>query len=300
MRRPVRTLLLHALAVVLLVAGACTSHHGLVPPVPPTVVLETSTTQPDLTGVGLAAITGRTTTTSIPIGPGGATLNGTVVGPDGPVPDAIVHIERLVGDGFGAVDIPTQPDGTWSAPSVLGGRYRVRGWRAPDLALTTPQLLFVGATETKSLSLKLDRYTGIGVQSAIAPSPPIVGDPSNIVVTVTTRSVDDKGVVRGVPVPGAVVELTGSGDWRTTTANPDTTDSAGEASWQVSCRSAGQQPLSAVVNNAQSFPLSLPDCSLPPPTTTAPPPSTTGVLPTTSTTHPSSTTTTAKRTTTTK
>src|SRR4051812_7852675 len=100
MRRPVGTLFLHALPGVLLPAGACTSHHGLVPPVPATVVLETSTTAPDLTGVGLAAVaTGRTTTTSIALGPGAAALNGTVVGPDGPVPGAVVHVERLVGDG---------------------------------------------------------------------------------------------------------------------------------------------------------------------------------------------------------
>src|SRR5207248_2824996 len=103
--------------------------------------------------------------------------------------------ERLVGDGVGSADIISQADGTWAAPNVLGGRYRVRAWRAPDLALTTPQLLFVGSTETKALSLRVDRYTGTGVQAAIAPSPPVVGEPANLVVSVTTRSVDDKGVV---------------------------------------------------------------------------------------------------------
>jgi hypothetical protein len=156
--------------------------------------------------------------------------------------------------------------------------------------------MFLAATDTKSLSLKLDSYTGTGVQNAIAPNPPIVGQPANLVATVTNRSVDDKGVVRGVPVVGAVVELTGSGDWRTNTANPDTSDNAGNVSWQVTCNSPGQQPLSVVVNNAQSFPLSLPDCTVPPPTTTEPATTTTGVIPTT-TTRP--TTTTTRRTTTT-
>ncbi|MDQ1395524.1 MAG: hypothetical protein QOG64_783 [Acidimicrobiaceae bacterium] len=300
MRRPVGTFMLHACVVGLLLAGACTSHHGLVPPVPATVVLETSTTAPDLTGVGLAAVAGRTTTTSIPLGPGGATLNGAITGPEGALGGATVHIERLVGDASGAADVVTQPDGTWAAPNVLGGRYRVRAWRAPDLALTTPQLFFLGGSETKTLALRLDRYTGMGVQGAIAPNPPIVGEPANIVVSVTTRSVDDKGVVRGIPVAGAVVELTGSGDWRTSTQNPDSTDNAGHASWQATCRSGGQQPLSVVVNNAQSFPLSIPDCGVPPPTTTAPPSTTSSLLGTTSTTHPPSTTTTTRRTTTTR
>src|SRR3954468_15484125 len=118
-----------AALVLVLFAGACSSHRGLVPPVPSTVVLETPTTAPDLTGVGLAAVAGRTTTTSIPLGPGGATLNGTVTGPDGPVPSATVHIERLVGDASGSADVATQPDGTWTAPGLLGGRYRVRAWR---------------------------------------------------------------------------------------------------------------------------------------------------------------------------
>ena len=58
---------------------------------------QSATTLVDLSGVKMAGVPGKTTTT-IALGPGGATLNGTVAGPDGAVGGATIHVERLVGD----------------------------------------------------------------------------------------------------------------------------------------------------------------------------------------------------------
>src|SRR2546430_11443836 len=91
--------------------GGCPGPQGLVPPVPPTVVLQTSTTAPDLSGVGLPGVSGRTTTTSIPLGPGGAALNGTVTGPDGALGGATVPLQRLAADGLGSADMISPPHG---------------------------------------------------------------------------------------------------------------------------------------------------------------------------------------------
>ena len=69
----------------------------------------------------LAPVPGRATTTTVVIGPGEATLKGTVNAPEGLVPGAIVRAERLVGDAVATADVITNPDGTWAIPAVLGG-----------------------------------------------------------------------------------------------------------------------------------------------------------------------------------
>src|SRR5438132_10480239 len=86
--------------------AACSSKqtNAVIRPLPPPSDESTSTLA-DFSTVNLAGVSGRTTTTSIPLGPGGAGLSGTVVGPAGPVAGATVHVERLVGDGVGSLDV---------------------------------------------------------------------------------------------------------------------------------------------------------------------------------------------------
>jgi hypothetical protein len=132
-------------------------------------------------------------------------------------------------------------------------------------------VFFLGDGEDKQLQLGLTRYTGLAATSAIAPVPPLVEQPANLVVQVVQQSVDADGIVRGEPVAGARVELFGGGEWSVTTANPTVTDTHGRATWQLRCRSTGKQPLSVVVGDQQQFPLDLPACEEPPPETTVPP-----------------------------
>ena len=289
MRRP-RWLHFGAVAVgVVVVAAACSGDElAKLPPPPTTVPLATTTTGPDLNGVALAGAMGRTTTT-IAIGPGGATLNGTVVAPDGAVPAATIRIERIVGDAVARADIQTNTDGTWAAPNILGGRYRVRAWRAPDLAMTKPQVFFLEADETRPLNLRVNRYEGTAVTSDLAPNPPQVNVPASLVVLVSTKSVDNDGVVRATPIQGARVDLAGSGNWRLESPNPTVTDGNGQARWQLRCRVPGEHPLSAMVNQEATYPLEMPACGEAPPTTTS----------STSTTSRSSTSTTRRPTSTT-
>ena len=238
-----------ALVLAAVALASCTAkYHGLPPP-PSTIPLPPATTSPDYASVKLHELTGRgTTSTTVPIGPGKATLNGTVSGPDGVEPNAVVHIERLVGAAVGAMDIPTNPDGTWSLPNVLGGRYRVRAWRAPDMAIVQPAVFFLGGTESKSVTLPLSRYDGRSVAASIAPRPAVINQPANLVVRLVVQSVDEHGVVRGTPVAGATMQLSGSGDWRVRSENPALTDFNGQASFQVVCQTTGDQPLGAIVD----------------------------------------------------
>lgn len=286
-------------ACLVLATAACTAD-GVDPlPAPPTTRPRPSTTAaPDYSTVALAAVPGRTTTT-VPIVGGKATLNGSVTGPDGPVGQAVVHVERLVGDQAATLDVVTNPDGTFALPQVHGGRYRVRAYRPPDLAQVKPELLFLGGDETKALTLKMARHQGVAVSAAIAPNPPVPTEPANLLVQVTLKSVDAAGVVRAVPVPGVRLELFATGRWTVDGSAVQFADGAGRALWRVTCGRQGEQPMSVLVGDGDAHPLSLPACAEAPPETTT----TSSSSPTTSssstttrpTTSTSSTTTTTTR-----
>lgn len=279
------------LALGLAVSLAACSPGGVKPlPPPPTTQPRPSTTAvPDYSDVTLKEVPGRTTT-SIPLGPGKAAINGVVVGPEGPVPGAVVRLERLVDESFAALDVATSADGTFVVPNLLGGRWRVRAFRPDDLALVKPELFFLGEAEAKALTLPLDRYQGVNVASALAPDPPVTGEPANLLVQVTLQSVDAQGVVRAVPVPGVRVQLMGNGDWRVEGGNVQLTDAAGRALWRVRCESPGRQPLSVLVADDESFALQVPDCVSPPPTTTTSSTTSTTVRSTSSTSSTTTTT----------
>lgn len=290
----------------LVVLTACQKRD--IDPLPPApkVPATTTTTSPDYSGVALAGVGGRTTTT-VGMGPGKATLGGVVNGPDGPVDGAVVHAERLVGDASATMDILTAPDGHFEMPAILGGRYRVRAWKAaPDnLALVEPQVFFLEGSEKKQLTLAVTRYQGVSATAAIAPDPPFIETPANLVVLAVNRSVDPQGIVRSAPLPSVRAELFGTGDWRVLTPVATTADEGGRARWTLECRRVGKQPLSVVIGETDAFNLNLPDCTIPPPSPDALPtddeaPTTTAAATPASTTSTTArTTTTAPRTTTT-
>jgi hypothetical protein len=171
----------------------------------------TTTTAPaDYASVRLAGVAGRTRTPVV-MGPGPANLSGTVAGPEGPVAGAVVHVERLVGDAAADANVTTGPDGGWALGRVLGGRYRVRAWRAPDLALLEPQVFFLEATGSRHTNLALSRFGGTAAASAVAPDPPTVGQPANLAFRITQRAVDGGGTVRTVPMARVPTQLVGPG-----------------------------------------------------------------------------------------
>lgn len=273
---------------------ACGGGGYSVPEAKPLPEVPATTAVPDFSGVVLAGVPGKTTTVPPAIGPGSASLQGLVTGPDGPVPGAIVHLERIVDAGIAVADVTSGPDGVWKAENILGGRYRLRAYRPLDLALVKPAVFFLSGTEKRTFDINLQRFTGLVAIASMAPNPPRVGEPANLVVRVAQQSVDNAGIVRAVGVTGADAELVGSGQWRVESPNPTLTDGAGDASWQVRCRSGGEQPLAVTVNGLETLALRLPPCA----EEVFVPPSDDG--PTTSTTFPfRRTTTTVRRTTTT-
>lgn len=254
-----------AAALLVVVASACATDHRYDPlPVPegaaelpPT----SSTVPPRLDEVALPVVEGTPTTEAPAIQPGPATIVGRVDGPDGPVANARVRLERVSESGVAALEVPTAADGTWNAEGVLGGRYRIRAWLAPTLGMVRAQVLFVRSPQSDSVSLRLDRFDGTRVDAAIAPNPPPVGAPANLKVRVTSRQVAPDGFIRHAPVVGTSVTLAGTGSWAIATANPTVTDAEGSALYEVQCLAAGPQPLSVLLEDGTSEALELPACA---------------------------------------
>jgi hypothetical protein len=291
--------------------AACTSGDPFEAlPVPDRVPAPTtsSVAPPDFSGVVLAPVEGSTTTSEVVVGPGRSALTGRVDGPDGPVQGAVVRLERLVGDASARLDVTTGPDGIWQAPEILGGRYRIRAWRTPGLAMLEPQILFLEAGRTADTVMVLERFQALAVDTAIAPDPPFVGQRTNLLVRISSQIVDEDGVVRATPEAGVAVTLgTGLG-WTAESPVSAVTTTAGSVTFTLVCRSPGPQPLmvtlpppnappapgtttpssqppgppaslSTVLPLApapQVFNLDLPECMVPPPPPTVPSPTTTG------------------------
>ena len=250
----------YAFVVLLVALAACSSGPGALPKVPDLIrPAATTTTEVDFSQIPLKGVSGRGPTTSIAMGPGQATLSGRVVGDDGAVAGASVQIERIANGATASMTLLSAEDGTWSLPQILGGRYRVRAWRAPDLAQTTWTAAFLNASETKSIDLRVRTVGGLNVEASIAPDPPRLGDDANLVVLVTVKEVDSQGVVRAAPQVNVDVDLVTSSGWRILTENPTTTNGRGEAAWNLRCRATGRQPI-AVNLGTQTIPLDVSSC----------------------------------------
>ncbi|MGI8752274.1 MAG: hypothetical protein ACR2MN_08180 [Acidimicrobiales bacterium] len=276
-RRP--GLVVATVAILVAVLGGCgvETLTFATPPATPPSSTTTTTPRPDLTGVDLGKVSGRTTTTTATIGPGGATLSGTVLGPQGPVAGATVRADRFVGSSEASRQVSTAADGSWTIPAILGGRYRVRAWQSPTLALTTPQIFFLGGTQTMAVNLQLQAYTGQAVSSAANPQSTTVGNTIDVVVAVSNQSVDAGGIVSYQPASGVQVSLS-VGATLGVSMSPAVTDSNGDASFTLTCDSPGSSTVTGTTSAGAATTLPTITCDTPysaPTTTTTLPSSTT-------------------------
>lgn len=225
--------------------------------IPPTEA--PTTAPPTTTPVTVPGKPRSVTTLSAALGPGTATLGGTVSGPEGPVPGATVRVERLVGDEVAATNVTSGPGGAWMLPSVNGGRFRLRAWLPPELAMLRPTLVFVEASENKTINLTMGRYGEGSAIASYAPGAPTVDKPAALVVTVSNGTVDGEGVLHASPRPGITVQLAISAGL--TLESPDTvvTDGAGNASFTVRCAPPGP-PAATVAIAGVRKPLDVPSC----------------------------------------
>jgi hypothetical protein len=195
---------------------------------------------PDTRGVALASVAGTE-----PGGPavtvrgGDAELVGEVTGPEGAVAGAQVLLERFVGDERAELVVRTDRDGRFRALKIFGGRYRLRAWRAPDLAVTLPELRFVPDAEETDVRLVATTHGGLTVQAVVSSRNPVVDDLVTVTALVTSQRVDGRGiVVAPAAVDRPVRLITGSG-WAIDGEPGRIVDGDGRASWTVRCANAG-------------------------------------------------------------
>ena len=232
------------------------------PPAPP------DSLPPGLASVAEVPVAGVTTTTAPAIGPGAASVNGTVTGPAGPVQGATVEVDRFVGSSYASARTTTAADGTWSFRNIHGGDYRIRAWQAPALDMDAPQVIYLADGQPQTVSLQLKSYQGQQVQVAINPADPIAEQPANLVIQVTNPHVDADGILTTPPVAGTPVTLVNGSNWQVNNGNPIVTNGDGQAIFQLECTSVGSDPLSAQVGANPPISLQMPLCGAPPPTTT--------------------------------
>jgi hypothetical protein len=264
------------------VAAAMTACSGGQRPVAPTTsapspTTTTSTTRPDYATVTLPAVAGTTTVPAVAVTPGPVTVSGTVTDDTGaPVAAATVALQRIVGGQTGQTQVTSAEDGTWKVQGILGGLYRIRAWRPPDLAEPQAAVLFLSAaTPSPPIGLVLGRYSGTTVQTAISPNPPLVGQPADLVVQVTAASVGSDGIIHSPPQAGAAVTISATGLLAVDGDPQQTTPASGQVSWQATCEAPGQQAVTVTVDGGDPIPLTVPACTVAPTTTSAPPTSTT-------------------------
>ena len=270
-RRPLAAVLLAGGALLLPLLAGCSKDEGKALP-PPKPSETTTTTEPiDLTHVSLEpiAVKGKETSTTRPLGGGKAAIFGRVVDTDGnPVAGAFIRA-TYYGDPSKpeVIEALSLEDGTYRFEQVLGGRWRVRAWRAPELATLEDNTLFLGYTEQRQLDLKVKAAVDYVVTSNMAPSPPFIGTPVELAVAVMTQSVDDDGAVHRTPVGGAAITLNVTGKWSLAGDATQATEYNGRAAWELTCNEVGSQSITAIVAGRE-WPLNIPPCRDPAETST--------------------------------
>jgi hypothetical protein len=238
----------------------------------PVVTLPDGFVQPDTRGVRLSPVVAQPKggAPPLPVYGGDASIRGLVNGPDGPVAGATVRIERWVGGRSGSITVNAGGDGRFSAPKLLGGRYRVRAWLQPNLTATESQVLFLAIDGSQDVNVDVNKFEGLQLQAGLDVSVINVDDNARVRALFTRAGVDDDGIVVGEPVPAAKIQLTSPPGLSVTGDNPGTTNENGFATWNVKCDKEGSYTVTLTTEGASTT-YTLPTCGpKPAPTTTTP------------------------------
>ena len=265
------------LVVVLLalLAAACSSDGKPAAAPDTTVVAETTTTPTTAAAVPTTARPTTTSTTLKPtttsstvlaMGPGEASIVGTVSGPAGGVEGAIVRVERLVGKAVVSVDVTTSAGGSYSLGTILGGSYRVRALKPPDFASSPVEAFFLAAQERKVLDLRMPSAGGERITATVSPNPPRVEQTASLTIQVGTGRVDDQGRPALTPRPGVLLTLTPGAGLALEGTPQALTDGNGSATWRIRCLTEGANTFQLTVGTGTTQ-VKIPACAAgaPPP-----------------------------------
>jgi hypothetical protein len=286
------------MATAVVIAGGCRSDHpndgagGTTVPgslaVDSTTVAPPAVTNPDLVAfppgfvvpddrnAALTPVTGKPkpdpldhSLPLLPIAGGTGRIQGTVLGPDGPVEGATVRLERVVGFDFGRLDVVTDKAGRFDARDLLGGRFRVRAWVTADaLATVEPQLTFLPATDgARTVDVAIVRRDGLFIEGALDVATPAVNQPAPFTALIAQELVDDQGVVRGRGIPAALVRLLPGAGVGVTGGLVAPSDADGFVHFTLTCLALGVFTVDLDSSGVQRT-ITLPECVAPDPAAT--------------------------------
>ena len=251
------------IGVVTLLAAACSDPERTAAPdttaVPETTAPTTTTTlRPTTTVTTLRPTT--TVSTLLQLGPGDASIGGTVLGPAGPIDGATVRIERLVGKNVASTDVTTSSGGSWQLGSVLGGSYRVRAFRPPEFGQSPVEAFFLAANDRKTLDLRLPAIGGERIVATVTPNPPRVDQGAQVSIQVGTGRVDDQGRPSITPRAGVLLTLVGGPGIVVESSPQVVTDGNGTGLWNIRCSAEGASTVTLTVGNGVTT-AKLPACT---------------------------------------
>jgi hypothetical protein len=251
---------------VALVAGGCSDSGSSAAPdttTAPETTLRITTTTVRATTTSTTLRPTTTVTTLLQMGPGEAHIGGTVFGPGGPVDGATVRIERLVGKLVAPADITTTGGGSWQMPSILGGSYRVRAFKPPDLGTSAVESFFLAANERKTIDLRLPAVGGERITAVVNPSPPRLEQPATLTIQVGTGRVDGEGRAVISPRPGVPLTLSPGPGIAIESVPQVVTDGSGSAAWRIRCGVEGANTVTLAVANGVTQ-VTFAGCAAPP------------------------------------
>ncbi|MGI8984233.1 MAG: carboxypeptidase-like regulatory domain-containing protein [Acidimicrobiales bacterium] len=231
---------------------------------PATTVATTSTTVQPTT----------TLTTLLAMGPGEASIVGTVSGPAGGVEGAVVRVERLVGKDVASTEVVTSGGGSYAISTILGGSYRVRALKPPDYGSSSVEAFFLGATERKVVDIRVPLATGERIIATVNPNPPQVDQVATLAVQIGIGRANAEGEALITPRPGVLLAMASGPGLAVESSNQVITDANGKGFWHVRCLTVGADTLGLTVG-AGVTQVKIPACvaGAPPP---ASPPTTQG------------------------
>ncbi len=251
------------IGVLALVAAACSDPEETVTPdttaVPETTAPTTTTTlRPTTTVTTLRPTT--TVSTLLQLGPGDASIGGTVLGPGGPIDGATVRIERVVGKNVASTDVTSSGGGSWQLGSILGGSYRVRAFRPPEFGQSPVEAFFLAANDRKTLDLRLPAIGGERIVATVTPNPPRIDQGAQVSIQVGTGRVDGEGRPSITPRPGVVLTLVGGPGIVVESSPQVVTDANGTGLWNIRCSAEGASTVNLTVGNGVTT-VKLPACT---------------------------------------
>ncbi|NNF54053.1 MAG: hypothetical protein HKN03_06360 [Acidimicrobiales bacterium] len=192
---------------------------------------------------------------------GDARLSGHVRGL-GPDDVGQVRLTRITDGGSSDWTVGVNADGSWTAPGIHGGRYRIRAL-VPNLrASNGSTVLFLGEGQRRELNLAVTTPPEGLVFELVAADELPLGSDSVVAVTVGRQTVDGEGRSVLAAVPGVPVQATFSSLLSTLSANVVSTDPGGAARFLVRCGAPGRASVTFVAGDQTAL-LTLPPCVAP-------------------------------------